>query len=125
MFLEQQPHDDGYEHGIGKKNRGCYTGIHVLIAEEQQQRRSAEDNAHQRERKQLTSAQTERLALNEHHTAHHQNGEGIAIEKHGVGRHAVGIERQGKQRVKTIARSSYTPERDTFDFDIHILKKSI
>ena len=119
--MKDQPHDQRHQQRIGKENGRGNASIHILIAKEQQQRRGAEDDAHQRHREELSSTKTKALSLQSHHHSHHQNSENVTEEKHRVSRHAISIQRQCEQGIQTVAGSCDTPECDSFDLDVHNL----
>lgn len=107
------------EDRIDEQNRRSDTGVHVVIAHVEKERRGGKEQTHGHERQHLTAAQAEILPPQTDHRRQNRQCEGVAVEQHRVGRHSRMIERQGEERVHPVSRGRHRTADETFGSDIH------
>ena len=114
LLLEENNHDDGREDGVDEQQGTGNTRIHIVVCLEEREGREGEQDSHGSQDGDFFPPEPEGALLHLHDDAYHEEGEGITVEQHRIGSHTCGIERQGEQRVQSVAGSSQCPGEVTF-----------
>ena len=106
-----QRHDDSHQDGISEEQRGGNADRHVVVAQEERERRQRHEDAQDDELRQRMTTDTECRrkimtppSVPDHQQAEQRDAESVAEQEHRVGIHPVGIQRLGEYGIGAVGR---------------------
>ena len=119
FLLEYEGHNQSHQHRIDEQERGGYSGIHIVVTEEERERRQGHEKAHDYQRYYLFPLEPEIASPGLNHDTQQRNGEQIPEEEHRIGVHSLLVERKREQRIHSVRCRRNGPQHITFQLRIH------
>lgn len=112
--MKKEDHHHGHHYGIDEEQCGGNAGVHVLVALEECERRQRHEYSKNGCLPGFLTVQSEGNVARKHYEGKERDTHHISEQQHGVGVHALVVERNGESRICSVCRGSECRQKIAF-----------